>query len=987
MPQNLPASRISHLFSGGVRVALAASATVLLASSVHAAGLGQLTVLSALGQPLQAEVEVTSLSRDEASQLEVRLASPEAYQRANMELNPALLGLRFRLEQTGGRAVIKVNSSRPIHEPYVNMLLELHAPGGGMVREYTFLLDPVGLQKTQPVQLTSPVTPLALQGERAAVPGNVALPSSPEKRPVPTSTPAAAAAAAVPVASAAQNRSRAQAEPPTRYRVARGDTLAGIARQHAEDGIALDQMLVALQRANPEAFEGGNMNRLRSGRILEVPAALDAQSVAPTEARRIVRAQTADFNRYRNQLASQARTVQSSEPSRDAQSTIGKVTSEIQETPSAQTQARDRLELSKASGAQGTQTALTEESISQKKALTEANDRVQELEKNIGELQALLEIKSQALAERQAALVLTPAPDLATEPAEAKTEAQAVMSADAAYALGDKISEAPTVSKATPVPAAKPQAIVTEPGMIDKILENPALPGILAAVLAALVGAGLLGARRRKQKLLQEEAFFAEASREGSSSSFGTARAAQERLSASAKKSDLVWVDELADDEKLPETNASVGDELTPSDPHTDDPLLAAEMHLAFDRINEAAAALLSALHDQPERHDWRLKLLEIHAAQQDQDAFASMAGELYARTEGQGPEWQQAAALGLALEPDNPLYAPMNDSVSHLPMMQALELSTEKTTKSDTVASLPLDEKSSELQPHAETSTDALSFDLSIFSSEPANLAAQQQDKIRYADLNCEEGQGQVDNTDLEWDVDQESTGAQPSVTHDAVLSSNAAETDLALEKKSASSWENGEAVEPMPQEISSSAPSALDLDFDFPGFERRMQETMQAEQKENPALLPSGLDPEGLDFLFDAVEPVAVETTGLYSSVSTPIVAAEADFSFLELNQSGLSAVSKEAPELLDFDLSGISLELDESSLDAASGNQTQTDSLDFSEDDETYDLSTKLDLALAYQEIGDSEGARELLEEVVEAGSPAQVEKAHALLEGLD
>ncbi len=980
MPQNLPASRISHLFSGGVRVALAASATVLLASSVHAAGLGQLTVLSALGQPLQAEVEVTSLSRDEASQLEVRLASPEAYQRANMELNPALLGLRFRLEQTGGRAVIKVNSSRPIHEPYVNMLLELNAPGGRMVREYTFLLDPVGLQKTQPVQLTSPVTPLALQGEIAAVPGNVALPPSPEKRPLPTQ------AAAVPAASAAQNRPRSQAEPPTRHRVARGETLAGIALQHAEDGIALDQMLVALQRANPEAFDGGNMNRLRSGRILEVPTALDAQAFAPTEARRIVRAQTADFNRYRNQLASQARTVQSSEPSTDAQSNIGKVTSEIQETPSAQTQARDRLELSKASGTQGNQTALTEEAISQKKALTEANVRVLELEKNIGELEALLEIKNQALAERQAALVLTPAAELATEPVEAKADAKAVMSADAADAPGDKIAEAPTVSKATPVPAAKSQSIVTEPGMIDKILESPALPGILATVLAALVGAGLLGVRRRKQKLLQEDTFFAETSLDAVAGTFGTARAAQERLNASKKKSELIWIDEPTADGSLPDPNGSVSDELIPSDPYTSDPLLAAEMHLAFDRKNEAATTLASALYHQPERHDWRLKLLEIYADQEDQNAFAAMAGELYARTEGLGLVWQRAVALGLALEPGNPLYTSMNEAELNAPAASEPELSADNETESDASSSLSFDEESREFQLDAEASANAVSFDLSTPSIGPEEFAAQQQDKIRHADLNWEEGQGQVDNTDLEWDVDQESTGTQPSVTHDAVLSGNAAATDLVPEKEAASSSANIKTVELMPREIPSSAPSALDLDFDFPGFERRMQETMQAEQKENPVLLPSGLDPEGLDFLFDAAEPVAVETTDLYSSVSTPIVAAEADLSFLELNQSGLSAVSKEAPELLDFDLSGISLELNESFLDAAFGNQTGADSFDFSEDNETYDLSTKLDLALAYQEIGDSEGARELLEEVVEAGSPEQVEKAHALLEKL-
>lgn len=986
MRPNLPASRISSMLSGGVRVALVASATVLLASSVQAAGLGQLTVLSALGQPLQAEVEVTSLSREEASQLEVRLASPEAYQRANMELNPALLGLRFRLEQTGSRAVIKVNSSRPIHEPYVNMLLELHAPSGRMVREYTFLLDPVGLHKTQPVQLTPSVMPLALQDDTAAAAGNVAVPPKPEKRALPI------AATAVPAAAIPQDRSSKPSEPPRRHRVARGETLAGIARQHAEDGIALDQMLVALQRANPEAFDGANMNRLRSGRILEVPAATEARTVTPTQARRLVRAQTADFNRYRNQLASQARTVQSSQPSADAQSTMGKVTSDIQETPSAQTQALDRLELSKATGAQSQQALLTEEAISQQKALTDANARVQELEKNIGELQALLAIKNQALAERQAALGVTPALDSATESAEARTAAQAAVSADLAGAPGNQVAEVPPVSQTTPAPTPTtptPQAVVPAPGMIDKILESPALPGILAAALAALMGAGWLGVRRKKKKLLEEEEFFAEASRDGAASTVGTAKAAQERLSMSAKRSDLVWVEELTDEQKPSEDNAfpSVDDDLAQAEPHTGDPVLAAEMHLAFDRINEAAATLLRALHDQPERHDWRLKLLEIHADQDDQDAFAAMAGELYARTAGQGPEWQQAAALGLALEPDNPLYTPLHPEEVKAPAASESDLTNGNEAGSDAASSWSFDEEPADLPGETAASTKAAASDLSTSFIEPEDFAVQQQDQGSHADLNREKGQEQVDNTDLEWNIDHKEFITQPAVPLSAVLSCNTVATAFAPEQEAASSWQQDGMVEPLSQDTSASAPSALDLDFDFSGFERHMQEARQTQQSEQPTLLPKALEPEGLDFLFDAVAPVAAETTDLSFSSATPPVADAANLSFLQMSQSGSGATSKAAPELLDFDLSGISLELDESFLNAASANQAEADSFDFSEDDASYDLSTKLDLALAYQEIGDSEGARELLEEVVDAGSPEQVEKAHAILESLD
>ncbi|WP_370660005.1 type IV pilus assembly protein FimV, partial [Massilia horti] len=128
-----------------------------MSSAAYAAGLGKLTVLSALGQPLRAEIELTSVSGDEAAGLVAKLASPDAFRSANIEFNPALLSLRFTVEQRAGRQLIRITSSQPLNEPFVDLLLELSWNNGRLVREYTFLLDPAELRATQAAQTAPPV--------------------------------------------------------------------------------------------------------------------------------------------------------------------------------------------------------------------------------------------------------------------------------------------------------------------------------------------------------------------------------------------------------------------------------------------------------------------------------------------------------------------------------------------------------------------------------------------------------------------------------------------------------------------------------------------------------------------------------------------------------------------------------------------------------------------------------------------------------------
>ena len=212
------------------KIALGVAGLLLPCSLAIAAGLGKITVLSALGQPLRAEIEVVAPQPGEADSLSARLASADAFRRANVELNSALLSVRFALQRReGGNYVIAVTSSEPLNEPFVDMLVELSSPDGRLVREYTFLLDPQeykGPVTTTPAQAVAP----------------------PEVKPLPAEVPPAAAAPA-PV------EEKPLAAPPKvagTYEVIRGDTLAKIAQSNAIEGVTLQQMLVALFRANEE---------------------------------------------------------------------------------------------------------------------------------------------------------------------------------------------------------------------------------------------------------------------------------------------------------------------------------------------------------------------------------------------------------------------------------------------------------------------------------------------------------------------------------------------------------------------------------------------------------------------------------------------------------------------------------------------------------------------------------------------------------------
>jgi pilus assembly protein FimV len=895
----------------------ALAGALFLSSAAHAAGLGKLTVLSALGQPLRAEIELTAVSNDEAGALVAKLAPPEAFRQANIEFNPALLSLRFAVEQRNGRRYIQLTSAQPVNEPFVDMLLELSWSSGRLVREYTFLLDPPELRATQPAQVAgaSPVDVLT-EGVRPA--------SQAPAKPKQTRAPAAGEA---PAAGA--------------YKVRAGDTLGRIAAQLKPVDVSLDVMLVALYRANPEAFIGRNMNRLKSGQILNMPDS-DALHAAEGEAHGVIVAHAADFAAYRNKLAGQVASGAPAKEQAPAQSASGKISAKVEERPTAANESKDQLKLSKAvptAAASGKSTAAsTEETIAKDRALADSSVRIKELEKNVSELEQLMALKNKAAAAAQTAP--QPKPAAASVPAPVKP--------------------APAAKKAPP--PVKPAVVPPEPSLLDKLMENMTAIGAGALVLLlALFG---ISRRKKKEPVAPIEPSILGEPTDQPHSLFA------ETGGQSVDTNNSVF-------------NSSFAPSASQLDTNEVDPVAEADVYIAYGRDAQAEEILKDALRLQPDRYPVRLKLLEIYAAREDQRAFETQAAELYALTKGQGEEWSQAAALGLSIDPLNPLYAQAVGGATAAGELSDQGLLSQQLD--DALAAGATDSGALGAQaddqgapPAAKIDDDnMLDFDLGGMSFEPISNSepiAMPGPALAPAAASQPEPEP-ISSDELAFDLAFDApAAAAPSPVSEAALVSP---IDLA-------------AIELAPREAAPSAEfdaAALD-EFKLVAVDEPAKATEEAYHPlmdlATMALEPAPPPPQAPDedpfAQFDlpvtpAAAPIAPTTFELdesFADLDLPSI-AEADAPFVLPGRAG-------APP--QFDMSNIDLELPptgagsaalEDMAPAAGGGELSASQME---------METKLDLAIAYQEIGDKEGARELLDEVIKGGNAEQVSRAAGL-----
>ncbi len=622
---------------GFARHHLALAAALFVASSgAQALGLGKLSVQSALGETMRAEIDVTSLTPEEASTLKVRVAPPEAYRTSGVEYNSVLTSAQVQVVRNNGRTVLRVSSERSVQEPFVDVILELTWSSGRLVREYTLLFDPPGLPKPAPVitappaMAAAPAPATAASSEAVPAPAPAVTTALPRNGTAPAPAPVAVArpAAPAPVRPAVTASSE--------YMVRPGDSLSKVAARTQVSGISLDQMLVGLFRNNPDAFIDGNMNLLKSGAVLQVPSSDALATVPAPEARRIILAQSADFSAYRQRLASAAPTLRNTESERQSK---GQVQAAVEDRKPAAAPTPDKLTLSKTGGAAA---SAAETKLSKETEKKDAAARVAELTRNVEELKKLSSAAKPAATVASAAPApATPAPTLpapapvvaAVEAASAAAPASAPVVAAASAAASRPAARAS--APLAPPPAAEP------PGFIEQLLDSPIVLPLAGVLVAVLGGLGLYRLRSRRpanaaetgfhESRLQPDSFFG-----GTGGQRVDTRDAQNSGQSSMSYS-LSQLDAIGDV----------------------DPVAEADVYLAYGRDLQAEEILKEALRANPTRLAIRLKLLEVYAKRRDTKGFEQLAVQLYAETKGSGEDWSKAQELGRGIDPDNPLYQP----------------------------------------------------------------------------------------------------------------------------------------------------------------------------------------------------------------------------------------------------------------------------------------------------------------------------------------
>ncbi len=858
-----------------LKVTAIAMAMAIIPLAGHAAGLGKVAVYSLLGQPLKAEIEVSANS-EELSSLQAKLASVDAFRQADVEYNPVLSSLKFSREfiERNGHRYVQVTTDKPVNEPFISMLVELGWSSGRLVREYTFLLDPPDLASaTTAAPVSPPVVPLAADKLQ------------PENAPQVENTPPAVTRQSAKVPAKVRSTSSVSAKAGTdvnvkNHKVRAGDTLGKIAAKTRPEGVSLDQMLVALLNANKAAFDGGNMNRLKAGKILAIPDAEVMNQITPGEAKKEVIAQAADFNAYRKRLALSA-SAQTEVRDSGQQVASGKITPKVEETAPARS-GKDKLEVSKSENAKGSsgdvKGSAVADALARDKALKEAQSRTAELEQNLSKLKQLAELKNKAGADlqqlAQAAKSLPNAQATAAVPATAPGAAPTTVVEKPTPSTDTLKSEAPARAPTPRVDVKKvkvpPVAAEPEPGFLE---ENSMLVLGGGGILALLLGWMGFSAWKRKK----ESGALSELGDMHSTSNFST----QSTFGPS--------IDPTASSSFSSTTGGSGASQFSISaqggaEPSVD-ALSQADTFLAFGRTEQAEEVLSSALETQPNRHELYLKLLGIYAEQDKLAEYESLAKRFREQTLEDGPDWETARVMGAAIDPQNALYQPL--SAEH-------KLSEDVTGGVGVVAL-----------------AGATAAAVQAAAPEAAVESALQVQDLRAIDT-------ETLDFDLDFDLDD---AASPGAKVDSV-----APTALATSSKM----------------------SALDFDLDLN--------------------LP------------EAPSATALDTVATHDAPLDMPLAEEAgnsiDFDF-DLPLADASPVFTNVP---DLKLETIDLDLD-ADLSAPTFGVAENEGTDNSE------VATKLELAAAYEEMGDNSGASELYQEALVEGSKSQQEFARAKLTSLN
>lgn len=914
----------------------------LLPAWVGALGLGEVVPKSFLNQPFLAEIPITAATPDELSALRVTLASPETFDRYGLA-RPTFLGeMRFAVIDAGRGPAIRITSAQPVVEPFVTLLVDLYWPQGRLLREYTVLLDPPAFAGTAVAR------PSESPAASASPPGETA--RAPERN------QAAPAASVSPMAARS-----AAGGPGTDYGpVARNETLWGIAnRNRAGSDVDVNQLMLAIFRANPDAFVG-NINRLRAGSVLRIPGTTELSALGRRQALVEVQRQ--------NALWQQGTATQAAASGR------------LRLVPPSESASRESPDLGKGGA-------------SQKELQTELDESRRQLAVKDDEL-AALRAQLAAATQKGRSGVGAEAPITAPPSRPAPTPSTAVQTTP---------PTAPSISAApAQPPSGSPRATTAPPpasdeesgGLISGLFSNVWL---WVTALLVLTG-GVFLARRRgvardpkrwtprvapgtgadespaRRRGARDDAIVVEERRPVATGSF---ERSSPGMAATAQL-----------DAELPLERTISAD--APVNLDQSDPIAEADFHMAYGLYDQAADLLTAAAAREPARKDLKLKLLEVCFVWENRQQFLKEAREFRNRVQSDtDPDWKRIALMGKQLAPQDPLFAAAAAAGVTSEDID-LTLSASGPGSVDVAFSEENDGIDFDLSSERSGGDEALDFD---FAAPTTNVRRPRRDEAPTVLASELDGASTTESPTVEASYAGTPTVETPTLETamgDRTLESPTLESRLADGGATArlrGASRSDDAASDQTEEI-----DLDELGLDLTGLDEAARDMSTGLQ---PILPPStSLDGEALDLDLSNAASTA-EMRQLTGAQDSPTLNEKpnrrtdeaqgddtAEHQRSESEDSkimrGIEVTGKERALGLDPDRGHAQQDMTSTGMRALRGRSP--------EDATMTEVGTKLDLARAYLDMGDPDGARSILSEVLEEGDDSQRSEAQKLLDGI-
>jgi pilus assembly protein FimV len=855
-------------------------------------GLGSLEMQTTLNQPLDAKIELLRVRAGELEGMTVALASPDTFRRAGLDRPSYLENLKFSVVEFEGGAFVKITSSRAITEPFLNFLVEVNWANGRLLREFTVLVDPPVLTEDKPAPVEAPSTEIIAEQQPTTITRRSTEAETPKSRPKPAPrrprppAPRFDAPSTSTMVSAPESDMSDSVGQGFNKLVKRGDTLWDIAlklRTETGSKATVGQIMLALLEANPKAFFGNNINNLKMGSVLRMEDMGSATNVSRGEATRIVDMQWQEFKESRNMVGSTPTRIASRverAPSTDA--AVKLLNPNSDEVGSDDVGGASSIDSQSTSVGKLTKDlTLAQEALdSSRQESKDVNERIIAMEEQLNTMQRLVNLKDEQMVALQNQIQ------------------KSGQEFDSATTDLNKDKTSPDVEEL--FAGAKPKK--QESGIISSILNSEYF--IIGLILAAvIVVIGWLVVRRRKMHEFQESILTGQSS----------------------------MVDTGVDQFPLSEDASFMSDFAVSSmdgiqtDISEVDPISEADVYLAYGRYKQAEDLINEAIEKESDRVDLKLKLLEIHYAAKDKEAFelqAEMFNDQFAQTH---PEMcRKVINMGYELNPANPLFA--QGAGSH-----NMSLGDTMTSHGHGSSSRSpgLDETMIPGQDFDFTSTAPSSFDDDFSNSPDHDMGGIDDLDFDLTDL----GGGQNSGMELEETM-------MDKGSHD-----NSIDFDLGALEEFKLKSDNGTKTQSKSQ--STVAGNDNSIDFDIGGFESMLQ-------NDNSDSKPSSNSP--LDFDLGVGE----ET----------IINSDNEFDFSMDNQG------TETGQVIDFE--------PHSNFESNMGSDDLGTELDESLFADVDEVGTKLDLAKAYIDMGDSDGAKSILDEVVEEGNDNQKQEAEELMQ---